>query len=734
MSNKYIMAKKNKRNRRKLGRRERSSVTARPLVRPELLQQAFNAHQQGDLHVAGRTYQAFLELNPRHPEASHNLGLVKFNLGELSEAYAHLQTAVEAGADDPSLYLALGYVARDLAEHTAAELALHKLLDGRVEDSLRIEGTYALGTVLQEQGRLAEARESYQTVLAMAPAHAGAWNSLASVHIDEERLEDALECLDQALAVAPEHLSALSNRGYVLTHLDRPDEALLTLDRALALQHAMPEAHSNRATALRQLGRYEEALQACRVSLELKPEQPGVLFKQGLTLTELSRVTEAVTFYRKGLELDPDNLAAMVGLAGNLIALDQVAQARVLCEKVLTREPNNVDAIVNLGIVLGAEGDEAAARVRFESALAIDDRVPNTWLQYSRTKRFEAADDAEILRVEQLCAESDAEGRACAVWHYVLGKMYHDRECYDQAFEHYRSANDCMAGMLPFHSEEFDLHLEAVTRLMTAEFVSSRAAAGHRSAKPIFIFGMPRSGTTLVEQIISSHPAVTAGGELPILPQAAQRMVTRLGDGRSYVDRLAALDHEELAALGADCFRELDGIDAGVPHVTDKLPGNYMHLGMAVLLFPRATFIHCRRDPMDVCLSNYFQVFAEGHHYTYSMVGLAKVYSTYHRLMRHWKQHLPTTIFDVTYEDLIADQESVSRALIDHCGLEWDDRCLDFAANTRQVITASMWQVRQPIYHTAKARWRHYESHLTGLKAALGDILMDYEARRYNAI
>ena len=421
----------------------------------------------------------------------------------------------------------------------------------------------------------------------------------------------------------------------------------------------------------------------------------------------------------------------MVELAGNLVAVDEVAEAKALCEQVLSHEPENAGALVNLAIAVGAQGDEGAARSLLREALSIEDRLPNAWLQYSRMKRFDEADEPEIMQAEKLCAESGMNGRSGAAWHYVLGKMHHDRKRYEQAFEHYSRANDRMADVLPFEAEGFDVHLEAVTRLMNPDFFESRAGVGHQSARPIFIFGMPRSGTTLVEQIISSHPAVSGGGELPTIPEMAQRLTNRRGPGRSYVDRLASLAHWELSELATDCLRAMEAVDEEASHITDKLPGNYMHLGMVGLLFPNATLIHCRRNPMDVCLSNYFQLFAEGHHYTYSMAGLAKVYSVYHRLMAHWKQHLPVPIFDVTYEELIIDQEAISRALVDHCGLAWDDRCLNFVANDRQVTTASMWQVRQPIYRTATNRWRYYERHLQKLKADLGGVLDDYDAGRY---
>jgi len=240
---------------------------------------------------------------------------------------------------------------------------------------------------------------------------------------------------------------------------------------------------------------------------------------------------------------------------------------------------------------------------------------------------------------------------------------------------------------------------------------------------------MPRSGTTLVERILASHPAVHGGGESGAIEHAADRLQHTLGAADPYPECIAGLDSETAAALATAYFGQFGGLGAAT-HVTDKMPDNFRWLGLIALLFPNARIIHCRRHPLDTCLSCYFQLFKDGHAYAYDLAALGAYYRVYDGLMAHWRDVLPFDILDLDYEELVADQEGVSRDLVDFCGLDWDDRCLRYYDRDGEIRTASYWQARQPVYSHSVGRWRHYEAPIEPLKEALGDLAAERGQRR----
>lgn len=685
----------------------------------QTLQTAFSAHQQGNLAEAERGYAQYLEASPGSVDALHNLGLVRYQMGRPADALGPLTEAATRKTADVGLALALGYVQRDLGAFKEAGESLARAIEiGGAE----VDAHYALGTVRHEEKNLEAAMQCYQQVLNLEPRHAGAWNSLGTAHLDQDSFEPALRCFDEALAVQPGHLGALSNRGQVLGWLERLDEALESLDRVLSLHYDFPEAHNNRATILRKLGRRDEAAEACREAVRLRPGYAGALFKLGCIRSEQGRLAPAAQAFRECLLHDAEHVAAHIELTTVLIESGQVQEGRAMAERSVAMAPDDPGAYLNLGTALAAQGDKAGARERFEQALAIEPCLPAAWLELSRMKRFTEADEDVIEAVEQLPEQGMLDDRAQASWNFALGNMHQDRGRYDKAFSHYEAANARMRKFLEFNPAQFDAHLDAIARLLVPEFFAERAGFGLETEVPVFIFGMPRSGTTLVEQVLASHPFVHGGGEMRLMPRLASELSNGLGLDRSYVEKMPNMSQDNYELHARLVLAGMQEAGPGAVRVTDKLPGNYMHLGLLALMFPRARFVHCRRHPLDVCVSNFIQVFAEGHHYAYSLGHLGHVYSIYHRLMEHWQRTLNISIHEVAYEDMVTDQAGTSRRLVEFCGLEWDERCLKFNEYQRDVSTASQWQVRQPIYNSAVSRWRQYDAHLGELRAALGDL------------
>jgi tetratricopeptide (TPR) repeat protein len=356
----------------------------------------------------------------------------------------------------------------------------------------------------------------------------------------------------------------------------------------------------------------------------------------------------------------------------------------------------------------------------FREALKLDPEMAVSSLNMSRARRFGEPDLPEISRIEGLLEERDVSHEGRINLHFALGKMLDDCARYDQAFEHFREANRYKRKRVRFDGERYRRWSAKLLDMFTPAFFEDHADLGDSSERPVFIVGMPRSGTTLVEQILASHPRVYGADELTTIFEIVCDLEQRDTGGARFPDNISALDEAGLEWGARRYLETLQAIDRQAARVTDKMPSNVFHLGLIAVMLPGAHVIHCRRDAMDVCVSNFMQMFAEGHHYSYDLSDIAIYYRGYERVMSHWREVLPTRMYEVQYEELIEDQERISRELVDYIGLDWDERCLAFHETKRAVRTASNWQVRQPIYKTARKRWKNYENHLTQLKADLG--------------
>jgi hypothetical protein len=308
--------------------------------------------------------------------------------------------------------------------------------------------------------------------------------------------------------------------------------------------------------------------------------------------------------------------------------------------------------------------------------------------------------------------------------HYALGKAYDDLKEYDKAFPQFLEGARIKRSKLQYNADDDVARSRRITELCDKSFIEKLRGAGDPSSLPIFVLGMPRSGTTLTEQIVASHPDVFGAGELRDLMEVAQQMPTSQKNFLSYPDNLAALSREDVSRWGSDYVARLRKRAPGAKHITDKMPANYMALGLIPLLLPNAKIIHVKRNPVDTCVSCFTRLFNRHQDATYNLTELGRHYVNYAKLMEHWRDVLPEGSFiEVQYEDIVADMEGQARRLIHFCGLEWNDACLDFHKNTRKIRTASVTQVRQPIYNSSVERWRHYEKYLDPLLKELGELV-----------
>ena len=383
-------------------------------------------------------------------------------------------------------------------------------------------------------------------------------------------------------------------------------------------------------------------------------------------------------------------------------------------------DPEFAEAHNNLGIVYMDVGDMERAMACFREALKLNPRMAASSLNMSRARRFTAADLPEIARIEELVQEPDIPDEGRMNLHFALGKMFDDSAQYEKAFEHFLKANQYKRKRVRFNAEHYKGWSARFLDVFTREFFDQHANMGDASELPVFIVGMPRSGTTLVEQILASHPQVHGADELTTIFDITCALEQRNSGAQTYPGIISTLDASAFTWGARHYLDKLRSIDDQAVRITDKMPTNFFHLGLIAVMLPHARIIHCRRDAMDVCLSNFVQMFAEGHYYSYDLSDIAAYYRGYEQVMAHWREVLPIRMYEVQYEELIDDQERISRELVDYLGLAWDDRCLAFHETKRAVRTASNWQVRQPIYKNARKRWKNYEQSLAGLKADLG--------------
>jgi tetratricopeptide (TPR) repeat protein len=409
---------------------------------------------------------------------------------------------------------------------------------------------------------------------------------------------------------------------------------------------------------------------------------------------------------------------AHLGLASVLLTQGKPEAARESCDKALQLDPANIDAIALSAYIAKRMGDTEKAFRLLAPLVQRGVEQVNVSVTFATVSRDLSRQAKAIELMEKTLGSNPAlsvTGRTNL--HFNLGMLYDNTRQYDKAFYHYRQSN--MLKPLTFDQADYARLIERIIAIHSPESMARMPRARVHSDRPIFIVGMVRSGTTLVEQILSSHPDVHGAGELPAITEITRTLPAFLGTADRYPECLPKLNQEAADVMARRYVDRLAQIAPQAKRVTDKLPGNFMYLGLIELLFPGARVIHCMRDPVDTCLSAYFQDFSSNHPYAYGLSNLGAFYRGYLRLMAHWRKVIRLPQFEIKYEDLIADQERVTRSLVEFCGLEWDNCCLQFHETKRFVGTASNDQVNRPLYKQSVARWKNYEQYLGPLLAAL---------------
>jgi Flp pilus assembly protein TadD len=489
-------------------------------------------------------------------------------------------------------------------------------------------------------------------------------------------------------------------------------EAIVLYEKAIELDSSHAEALNNLGGSLAHVGRREEAEQCFRQAIAIKPNYADPYSNLGILLRSKSELVAAESALRRALKLMPTHVEARINLGLVLTYVGRLRDARACFAKVLKATPRNVLALHGMGQIAMLEGRFTEAEATFKRVLELDPKMPAAWSSLANLRRMTIADADWFAKAEEI-ANSGIDPLEEADLRFAMGKYDDEVGNFAQAFQNFKRGNELLKNAAEdYDRKERSRLVDELIRGYSREALSTMEGAGSDSVKPVFVVGMPRSGTSLAEQIIASHPAVHGAGELTFWERL---MVDQTGLRQGILSQPARVNMAEA------CLRLLKGHSAEALRVIDKAPVNSDFLGIIYSVFPNARVIYMQRDPIDTCLSCYFQHFLSGLNFTLDLSDLAHYYREHRRLMAHWRAVLPPGfILDVPYEQLVADQEGWSRKMLQFIGLEWDDRCLKFHENTRQVVTASAWQVRQKIYSSSVARWRNYEKFIGPLLKGLG--------------
>lgn len=458
-----------------------------------------------------------------------------------------------------------------------------------------------------------------------------------------------------------------------------------------------------------------KALSRCRAYVKAHPQSVDGYLVLARCLVDARRENEAVVVLRKAQSLDSERVDVMVFLGNIALYLQQVEEAGDVFEKAMRTNAQIGAVHLGLGRVLAIRGEVERAHKCFTRALALEPTLPGVALHLSRSRKFSTDDKSTIVLLERLLRNPDLSSSARADLHFGLGKINDDCCDYDLAFRHYERANQLVSDTVSFDRIRFARSLDLLCLSFSTNFFDSGRASGQLSQTPIFIVGMPRSGTTLVEQILSSHSVVHGGGELAYIDQLTREIGAPVPYPRAAIGMGAPMAFE----LSERYLEKIKTLSPNASRIADKMPTNFFHLGFIASLFPKAHIIHCRRQPLDTCVSIYFQQFETGNEWAYKLSDIAFFYKGYLRTMSHWQNVLPVPIHEVHYESLIRNPEETTRQMVDYCGLPWETGCLDFHNHPRPVLTSSSWQVRQPLYSQSVERWKRYDSYLDPLRREL---------------
>ena len=652
---------------------------------------------------------------------------------------------------EQSLQKALGFM-RDRRPLRAEEVCRDYLgANPGCVDHLRL-----LAHSLQRQGRLNEAEDTLRFAISMDEGFPQLHEDLGSVLALRSKYDNAIESFERAIRLDPSLPLVQKKLGQALLaagRADEADEALAAyrdsdedradiakgveimraekLDEAAEVFHKVLKRSPDSVNAMRYLAltywqgdkRLDDAEALLRRAVELAPSYTGAWLILGALLGDRNKYVPCIEAYKKATELEPRNPEAWAGL-GNAYSMAMYPDEAVRAfAKAVQLNPNNPDPQSGYGHALKTIGDQEGALQAFRAAIQARPGFGHVYWSMANLKIFNFKEEEVATMLEQVEGGKLTESADIHI-RFALGKAFEDKKDYDQAWHYYHTGNQRQRMTVTHDPLELEFRFDAVREVFSREFLEERSGHGCEARDPIFIVGLPRSGSTLVEQILASHSQVEGTAELPVLGRMANSIGRFRRDQVRYPESVRDLRERDWKAYGEQYMEESRRYRlTDRPIFTDKLPNNFPFVGLIHLILPNATIINARRHPFDSCLGGYKQLFGQGQNFTYDLLDLAHYYQQYDKTMKHWREVLPGKVLDVHYEETVTDLESQVRRILEHCNLPFEESCVRFYETKRAVNTASSEQVRQPIYTGALGKWRRYDEHLGILKKQLGYIV-----------
>ncbi|MCX7157736.1 MAG: sulfotransferase [Proteobacteria bacterium] len=666
----------------------------------------------GQANQAEMACQQVLAAWPGQCDAMHLLGIMAHAFGNLDLSVSHLRRACEAPRA-PAVYFAnFAEMCRQKGLHAEGEQAARRAV---TLDPQLPGGWNNLGIILQEQGRFEESRQALSRALAWSPNDAHVHNNLANTSKRMGLIADAERHWARAIELAPDYPEPHSNLASLLTEQGEFDRAEQMARRAIELNPQMADAYLNLAGVAVARQRYPEAHRWLMALAVFAPDHVGGLAAQAHVMKELGELAPALAVAQRAVALAPNDAQAHDAL-GHILQADNQYVAALAAFRKAAELPGTVreKALVDQGVLHAAFGHKDRALDAFDAALADFPASATAWFNRADLYPF-PRDDPAIGRMVDLLEQRSVSGASLSnrdrmLLNFAGGKAFLDTGESARAFRYLDAGNRMKRALISYDADAVAAWMARLARDFDAGLLAAKAGQGAPSTMPVFIVGMPRSGTTLLEQILASHPDIHGAGELTHI----QRLADTAGP-------VIGLDAERLAAMGREYLSQVERLAAGRRHIVDKMPSNFLHAGLIRLTLPDARIIHCRRDPVDTCLSCYSKLFTTEQSFTYEMTELGRFHRGYRELMAHWRAVLPASHFlEVDYEAVVADMPAEVRRILDFLGLEWDDACRNFHRTQRPVLTASVNRVREPLYATAVGRWRAHALQLRPLLDALG--------------
>jgi len=581
-----------------------------------------------------------------------------------------------------------------------------------------------LGSVLGLQGQYEEAIASLEKAIQLDPTQATAHKKLAQALALVGRGEDADESFEDFFDKRPEDGKVA--RGANLLKEGHTDEAIEIFQSLIRENPRNVNAMRFLAMAYFDAGeRLDDAEALLRRVVEMAPDFTVGWLSLGTVLVERTKVLDAIEAYKQVTRLEPKNPAGWGGL-GNAYAVanyqDKGAEAYA---RAVSLSPNAPNLQMGYAHILKTLGDQEGSLKAYRAAIEAKPDFGEVYWSMANLKIFNFEEE-EVAAMEYQLENEDLSESAEVHFRFSLGKAYEDNKDYDRAWHYYHSGNEKQRMQVSHDTVEFQARQNAIIDVFSREFIEEHEGNGFDAPDPILIVGLPRSGSTLVEQILASHSLVEGTSELPNLGRIANSVGRYRSDKQQFPEAARALRNRDWRAYGKQYISETQRHrEEGTPFFTDKMPNNFSLIGFLHLILPNAKVINTRRHPYDSCLGAYKQLFGRGQNFTYDMYDLADYYSQYHKMVSHWHEVLPGKILDVHYEETVTDLEGQVRRILEHCGLPFEEQCARFWETKRAVRTASSEQVRQPIYTGALGKWREYDDHIGLWKEQLGDIVAE---------